>query len=119
MIISTDMSSFISDWLTEAGLNLLGEIKEGGKDLILKRLGLKEFFSGPKCNPRHKPYSPSVQGWNNGIVYVFLKQFNLQIICSIFSTIIIGIVFIGEAKGRTCMYLISQPRVFLDSSVEY
>jgi hypothetical protein len=84
VIISTDMSSFISDWLTEAGLSLLGEIKEGGKDLILKRLGLKEFFSGPKCNPRHKPYSPSVQGWNNGIVYVFLKQFNLQIICSIF-----------------------------------
>jgi hypothetical protein len=59
--------SFISDWLTEAGLSLLSEIKEGGKDLILKRLGLKEFFSGPKCNPRHKPYSPSVQGWNNGI----------------------------------------------------
>jgi hypothetical protein len=38
VIISTDMSSFISDWLTNAGLNLLGEIKKGGTDLILKRL---------------------------------------------------------------------------------
>lgn len=80
VIISTDMSSFISDWLTEAGLNLLGEIKEGGKDLILKRLGLKEFFSGPKCSPLHKPYSPSVQGWNNGIYVFSLNQFKNRLL---------------------------------------
>jgi hypothetical protein len=80
VIISTDMSSFISDWLTNAGLNLLGEIKKGGTDLILKRLGLEEFFSGPTCSPLHQPYSPSVQGWNNGI-YFFLNRFT-NYICS-------------------------------------
>jgi hypothetical protein len=40
---------------------------QGGKHLILKRLGLEEFFSGPVCDRERKPYSPSIDGWNNGI----------------------------------------------------
>ncbi|VDI70196.1 Hypothetical predicted protein [Mytilus galloprovincialis] len=62
---SADLPSFISGWLKDTGLSVLEEIKEGGKLLILKRLGLEEFFNGPKCDHLRKPYSPNVQGWNN------------------------------------------------------
>ena len=63
----TEVSSLISDWLKQAGMDVLEGVKEGGKQLILKRLGLEEFFSGPVCDRDRKPYSPSVDGWNNGI----------------------------------------------------
>ncbi|XP_052090897.1 uncharacterized protein LOC127727822 [Mytilus californianus] len=62
---SADLTSFISGWLKDTGLSVLEEIKEGGKLLILKRLGLEEFFNGPKCDHLRKPYSPNILGWNN------------------------------------------------------
>ncbi|VDI63602.1 Hypothetical predicted protein [Mytilus galloprovincialis] len=63
---SADISSFISNWLKQAGMEVLDGVKEGGKQLILKRLGLYEFFSGPTCDKERKPFTPNVGGWNNG-----------------------------------------------------
>ncbi|CAG2196996.1 unnamed protein product [Mytilus edulis] len=62
---SADVSSFISGWLKQAGMEVLDGVKEGGKQLILKRLGLEDFFSGPKCDKERKPFTPNVGGWNN------------------------------------------------------
>ena len=45
-------------------------MKEGAVNFILERLGLEEFFSGAKCDKRRKPFSPSVQGWNNGKMFI-------------------------------------------------
>jgi hypothetical protein len=63
-----DISSLISDWLNKAGMNFLEGVKQVGKHLILKGLGLEEFFSGRVCDRERKPYSPSVDGWNNGML---------------------------------------------------
>ncbi|XP_076076027.1 uncharacterized protein LOC143046851 [Mytilus galloprovincialis] len=62
---SADVSSFISGWLKQAGMEVLDGVKEGGKQLILKRLGLEDFFSEPKCDKERKPFTPNVGGWNN------------------------------------------------------
>ncbi|XP_071150838.1 uncharacterized protein [Mytilus edulis] len=62
---SADISSFIFNWLQQAGMEVLDGVKEGGKQLILKRLGLYEFFSGPTCDKERKPFTPNVGGWNN------------------------------------------------------
>ena len=67
LLFVTDISSLISDWLNQAGMDFLAGVKQGGKHLILKRLGLEEFFRGPVCDRERKPYSPSVDGWNNGM----------------------------------------------------
>ncbi|VDI41394.1 Hypothetical predicted protein [Mytilus galloprovincialis] len=63
--IYDDISSLISDWLKQAGMEVLDGVKEGGKQLILKRLGLYEFFSGTTCDKERKPFTPNVGGWNN------------------------------------------------------
>jgi hypothetical protein len=52
-------------------MDFLAGVKQGGKQLILKRLGLEEFFSGPVCDRERKPYNPSVDGWNNGMFVKF------------------------------------------------
>ncbi|XP_052071172.1 uncharacterized protein LOC127709610 [Mytilus californianus] len=62
---SADISSLISDWLKQADMEVLDGVKEGGKQLILKRLGLYDFFSGPYCDRERKPFTPNVGGWNN------------------------------------------------------
>ena len=60
----------ISEIATDFGLDLAGGLKEGAVNFILERLGLEEFFSGAKCDKRRKPFSPSVQGWNNGKMFI-------------------------------------------------
>ena len=57
--------------MNQAGMDFLAGVKQGGKQLILKRLGLEEFFSGPVCDRERKPYNPSVDGWNNGMFVKF------------------------------------------------
>ncbi|XP_076116682.1 uncharacterized protein LOC143084161 [Mytilus galloprovincialis] len=55
----------VSEIAKDFGLELKAGLKEGAVQFILERLGLEEFFSGPKCDKRRPPYSPAVQGWNN------------------------------------------------------
>jgi hypothetical protein len=64
-------------------LNFLEGVKQVGKHLILKGLGLEEFFSGRVCDRERKPYSPSVDGWNNGMFvrFTYLKYLEFRNIC--------------------------------------
>ena len=62
----------ISEIAKDFELDLAGGLKEGAVHFILERLGLEEFFSGAKCDKRRKPFSPSVQGWNNGKMFIML-----------------------------------------------
>jgi hypothetical protein len=80
LLFVTDISSLISDWLNQVGMDFLAGVKQGGRHLILKRLGLEEFFSGPVCNGERKPYSPSVDGWNNGMYarFTYLKYLEFK-----------------------------------------
>jgi len=64
----------ISEIATDFGLDIAGGLKEGAVHFIIERLGLEEFFSGAKCDKRRKPFSPSVQGWNNGKVFRMLYK---------------------------------------------
>ena len=83
LLFVTDISSLISDWLNKAGMNFLEGVKQVGKHLILKGLGLEEFFSGRVCDRERKPYSPSVDGWNNGMYvrFTYLKYLEFRNIC--------------------------------------
>ena len=97
-------------------MDFLAGVKQGGKHLILKRLGLEKFFSGPVCDRERKPYSPSVDGWNNGICllnFTNLKCLELRNICIVLKSYQVNLGFYDRKYSFTWQHLAEPVKLLL------
>lgn len=60
----TDFS--LNDWMQSKGENIGDQLSEAGRDALVDLLGLNDLLLSPPCDRKRIPYSPSLNGWNNG-----------------------------------------------------
>jgi hypothetical protein len=67
MYLSIDFS--IADWMEDKGVDIGESLGKAGAELLMQQLGLDKFLRDTPCDRTRAPYTPSVNGWQNGIVF--------------------------------------------------